>query len=55
MGGIDVSQRPSFRSYLTNLSQPMPLHIKLAKLVRNNWRRIVLRQVCCGHHGESGC
>jgi hypothetical protein len=45
-----------FRSeFLTNLSQPMPLHEKLSKLTRNLWRRVVLRQACCGHDGEPGC
>jgi hypothetical protein len=50
-----MSGRPTLRSYLTNLSQPMPLPEKMAKLVRNVWRRIVLRQGCCGHPGEPGC
>lgn len=40
---------------LTNLGQPMPLPEKLAKLTRNLWRRVMLRQTCCGHHGEPGC
>ncbi len=45
-----------FRSeFLTNLEQPMPLPEKLSKLIRNLWRRVVLRQTCCGHDGEPGC
>jgi hypothetical protein len=47
--------RPSIGSFLTNLDQPMPLGVKLLKLVRNLWRRIALRQTCCGHPGEPGC
>jgi hypothetical protein len=42
-------------NFLTNLDQPMPRRDKLAKLVRNLWRRIALRQTCCGHPGEPGC
>jgi hypothetical protein len=42
-------------NFLTNLDQPMPLGKKLSKLVRNLWRRVVLRQTCCGHAGEPGC
>jgi hypothetical protein len=47
--------RPSISDFLTNLDQPMPLPEKLGKLTRNLWRRVVLRQACCGHDGEPGC
>jgi hypothetical protein len=50
-----MKQRGTFRSFLTNLDQPMPLTEKLSKLTRNLWRRVVLRQSCCGHDGEPGC
>jgi hypothetical protein len=50
-----MQSRPSLRSVLTNLDQPMPLGEKLSKLVRNAWRRVVTRQNCCGHPGEPGC
>jgi hypothetical protein len=50
-----MPRNQSFRSFLTNMSQPMPLPEKLGKLVRNFWRRAVLRQNCCGHPGEPGC
>ena len=50
-----MTTRPSIRDFLTNLDQPMPLGIKLRKLARNLWRRIALRQACCGHPGEPGC
>ena len=42
-------------NFLTNLDQPMPRREKLSKLVRNLWRRVALRQTCCGHPGEPGC
>ena len=47
--------RPSLRDILTNLDQPMPLTEKLRKLMRNLWRRVTLRQGCCGNPGEPGC
>lgn len=50
-----MSGRPSLSDFLTNLDQPMPLHQKLSKLVRNLWRRVILAQNCCGHPGEPGC
>ena len=50
-----MARRYSPRNFLTNLEQPMPLPEKLGKLTRNLWRRVVLRQECCGHHGEPGC
>jgi hypothetical protein len=42
-------------NFLTNLDQPMPRREKWSKLVRNLWRRVALRQTCCGHPGEPGC
>jgi hypothetical protein len=50
-----MRKRVSISDFLTNLDQPMPLPEKLAKLTRNLWRRVVLRQSCCGNHGEPGC
>jgi hypothetical protein len=50
-----MAKRPSIGDFLTNLDQPMPLPEKLGKLTRNLWRRVVLRQNCCGHDGEPGC
>ena len=50
-----MKPKTSFRDFLTNLDQPMPLPEKLHKLTRNLWRRVVLRQNCCGNHGEPGC
>lgn len=47
--------RPLLSDFLTNLNQPMPWPEKLAKLTRNLWRRVLLRQNCCGHLGEPGC
>ncbi len=50
-----MARRDTFRQFLTNLDQPMPLPEKLSKLTGNLWRRVVLRQTCCGHPGEPGC
>jgi hypothetical protein len=50
-----MPKRPSVRAFMTNMNQPMPLPEKLAKLARNYWRRVVLKQTCCGHPGEPGC
>jgi len=32
-----------------------PTRTKLRLAARNFWRRIVLRQTCCGNHGQPGC
>jgi hypothetical protein len=50
-----MATRGTFRQFLTNLDQPMPLPEKFSKLAGNLWRRVVLRQPCCGHPGEPGC
>jgi hypothetical protein len=50
-----MARRGLARDFLTNLEQPMPWHEKLGKLTRNLWRRVVLRQLCCGNYGEPGC
>lgn len=50
-----MASRRSIHNLLTNLDQPTPLPEKLSKLTRNLWRRVVLRQMCCGHDGEPGC
>jgi len=50
-----MTQRPSLSDFLTNMQQDMPWPVKIQKLTRNLWRRIVLRQDCCGHEGEPGC
>jgi hypothetical protein len=39
----------------TNWQQPLPLWVKLVLTADNTWRRLVLRQTCCGHPGEPGC
>jgi len=46
---------PSMKSFLTNMSVPMPLHRKIYLLFRNNAIKIWRRSSCCGHHGEPGC
>ncbi len=47
--------RPSIGEFLTNLDKPMPKGEKFGKLAVNLWRRVALRQNCCGHPGEPGC
>ncbi len=47
--------RPRLSDFLTNMNRPLPWPDKLGMLSRNLWRRVVLRQGCCGHHGEPGC
>lgn len=36
-------------------SYDAPLGVKLRLAARNTWRRVVLRQTCCGNHGQPGC
>jgi hypothetical protein len=50
-----MARRRVFSQFLTNLDQPMPLAEKVRKLGGNLWRRVLLRQTCCGHPGEPGC
>ncbi len=50
-----MARRTVFRQFLTNLDQPMPWAEKVRKLTGNLWRRVALRQTCCGHPGEPGC
>ena len=50
-----MASRASLGDFLTNLDQPMALGDKLGKLTRNLWRRVTLRQDCCGNPGEPGC
>ncbi len=50
-----MARSRTLRQFLTNLDQPMPLPEKVSKLTHNLWRRVVLRQPCCGQPGEPGC
>ena len=50
-----MAGRRTVSDFLTNLNQPMPWPEKLGKLTRNLWRRVALRQLCCGNYGEPGC
>jgi hypothetical protein len=47
--------RVALRNNITNWNQPLPFHVKVSKLVRNLWIRVVTRSTCCGHAGEPGC
>jgi hypothetical protein len=47
---------PSFRAFVSSWSTyDAPVGVKLRLTVRNLWRRIALRQNCCGNHGQPGC
>jgi hypothetical protein len=46
---------PNPLDYLTNLQAPPPWPAKIRVIARNYWRRVVRRQLCCGHEGEPGC
>jgi hypothetical protein len=49
------SWRTTIGNFITNMDAPMPWPRKLSLLARNLWRRVALRQTCCGHAGEPGC
>ncbi len=48
-------RRKSYRNFLTNMDQPLPLPRKVYLLARNLSIRVIKRQNCCGHDGEPGC
>ena len=48
--------RPSIGAFISNWSDyDAPFATKLRMAARNLWRRVVLRQNCCGNHGQPGC
>jgi hypothetical protein len=48
--------RPSIGAFISNWSAyDAPVVTKLRMAARNLWRRVVLRQSCCGNHGQPGC
>ena len=48
--------QPSIGAVISNWSDyDAPFTTKLRMAVRNLWRRVVLRQNCCGNHGQPGC
>ncbi|HET7036697.1 MAG TPA: hypothetical protein VFI42_13515 [Thermomicrobiaceae bacterium] len=47
---------PSFGSLISNwTTYDAPFGVKVRLAVRNLWRRVILRQNCCGNHGQPGC
>jgi len=47
---------PSLGASWANLrDSDLPLPRRLSLLGSNYWRRIRLRQSCCGHYGDPGC
>jgi hypothetical protein len=48
--------RPSLEAVVRNWrNSDAPLWDKIGMTARNLWRRVALRQTCCGHHGQPGC
>jgi hypothetical protein len=48
--------KPTPRSVISNWTDyPAPTRVKARMAARNLWRRVVLRQNCCGNHGQPGC
>lgn len=48
--------KPTPRAMISNWNDyPAPTHVKARMALRNLWRRVVLRQNCCGNHGQPGC
>lgn len=50
-----MNLRHRLQTAFINWNQPLPLPIKLTKFVRNQGRKLLKRQTCCGHPGEPGC
>lgn len=47
---------PSFGAIITNWNEyDGSFATKLRLALRNSWRRLRLRQGCCGNHGQPGC
>jgi hypothetical protein len=54
--GSGSARRPSIGAVISNWSEyDAPIATKLRLTARNLWRRVVLRQSCCGNHGQPGC
>lgn len=47
--------KPSVNKFLTNLHVDMPLYKKVWLIFRNNMKKIITFNNCCGHPGEPGC
>jgi hypothetical protein len=55
-GGASGGGRPSFGALVSNwTTYDAPFGTKLRLTARNLWRRVILRQTCCGNHGQMGC
>ncbi len=49
-------KRPSPGQLISNWTgYPAPFRVKLKMAASNIWRRVVLRNNCCGNHGQPGC
>lgn len=55
-GSNESGGQPSLARVIANWSEyDAPIGTKLRMTARNLWRRVVLRQNCCGNHGQPGC
>jgi len=48
-------KQPNLRDIFSNLKKSMPMTRKLWLVMRNNLRKVVRLNNCCGNHGEPGC
>ncbi len=46
---------PSPRAFVANMRGPQPWSQKVLLLLRNNWKKLMTLQNCCGYPGEPGC
>lgn len=55
-GAAGDGGRPSFGALISNwTTYDAPFGTKVRLAARNLWRRVILRQTCCGNHGQPGC
>jgi hypothetical protein len=43
------------RTFTNWRDSDLPVHEKMAAVIRNNWRKASRLQDCCGNYGEPGC
>jgi len=48
-------KKPNLRDIFSNLQKPMPVARKLWLIMRNNLRKLLRLNNCCGNPGEPGC
>jgi hypothetical protein len=50
-----ASERPSLKTAIDNLKQPLSMARKISLLIKNSFIKITRLKNCCGHPGEPGC